>query len=331
MSEKTSYVGVGLFFLIGIGLLYFAYTALWQEDVSQRGYTVEAPFDNLLQLRVGDDVRMAGVKVGTVTATRLQDNKAVAQLSIESQYQIPSDSVASVEMSGLLGNNFVALSMGKASASPIPPGGTVQTQPSVDINRIFQEIGDVAGKIDSTLSGISDAFGGGGDGKGDNPITELSKLIQENAPRINKSLENIEAITTNLAEGKGTIGKLLTEDTAYQDLLRATETINSTASDADTLVNGLNDVVSQLRSGQGTLGELLYDDTIAQELAKTIANVEEFTKKLNNPDSTIGRLLNDDQIYLEAQSTIRKANRTLDSINDAGPISAVGVAINPLF
>jgi len=330
MSEKTSFVGVGLFFLIGIALLYFAYTALWQEDVSDRGYTIEAPFDNLLQLRVGDDVRMAGVKIGTVTATQLKDNKAVAQLSIDSQYQIPSDSVASVEMSGLLGNNFVGLSMGQASASPLAPGATIQTKPSVDINKIFEEIGNVAGKIDSTLSGLSDAFGGA-DGQGDNPITELTQLIQENAPRINKSLENIESITTNLADGKGTIGKLLTEDTAYQDLLRATDTINKTASDADTLVNGLNEVVAQLRSGKGTLGELLYDDTIAQELAQTISNVEEFTTKLNNPDSTLGRLINNDQIYLEAQSTIRKANRTLDSINDAGPISAVGVAINPLF
>jgi len=328
MSDKAQYSGVGLFFIIGLVITYFVYTSLDKAgSASASGYVVEAPFNDLLQLRVGDDVRMSGVKIGTVVKTSLDNGKAVARLSIQDQYQIPSDSVASVSMAGLLGTNFVSIAMGKEYGNPLSPGSSLQTKPSVDINKIFEEVGDVANRIDGALSDIGGMFSG----EGDSLFAEISGLVKDNRGRIGTSLENIEVITTQLREGKGTVGKLLFDDQGYNELMATVGQIQAAAGQADQMLASVQGIVEHVKSGQGSLGELLYGDEIAAELKSTLVNVQEFSARLNDPNSTIGRLLGDDSIYFEVQSVVRKANRTLDSINDSGPISAVGVVTGALF
>ncbi|MEM0966174.1 MAG: MlaD family protein [Verrucomicrobiota bacterium] len=328
MSDKAQYSGVGLFFIVGLVIIYFVYSALNERaGVDSGGYSIEAPFNDLLQLRVGDDVRMSGVKIGTVISTTLQDGKAVAGLTIERQYKIPDDSIASVSMAGLLGTNFVSIEIGKNLSDPLPAGGKITTKDSVDLNKIFDEVGQVANKIDSALTDIGGMFKGDGGGL----FSEINSLISENRTKISTSLTNIELITDQLREGKGTVGKLLFDDQGYNELMATVREIQGAAAQADGMLGSVEDIVNHVKSGQGSLGELLYGDQIAEELKDTIANVRSFTATLNNPDSTIGRLLNDDQIYFEVQTVIQKANRTLDSINDAGPISAVGVVTGALF
>lgn len=328
MSDKAQYSGVGLFFIIGLVIIYFVYTSLDKVgSASADGYIVEAPFNDILQLRVGDGVRMSGVRIGTVVKTSLENGKAVAELSIRDEFEIPRDSVASISMAGLLGTNFVAIQMGEDYGDPVPKGGTIQTKPSVDINKIFEEVGEVANRIDTALTDIGDIFSG----EGDSLLSELSGMIKDNRGRIGSSLENIEVITAQLREGKGTVGKLLFDDEGYKELMAAVSRIQSAAGQADQMLSGVQGVVDHVKSGQGSLGELLYGDQIADELKSTILNVQEFSARLNDPDSTIGRLLSDDTIYFEVQSVVRKASRTLDSINDSGPISAVGVVTGALF
>ena len=328
MSDKAQYSGVGLFFIIGLVITYFVYTSLNKAgSASAEGYPIDAPFNNILQLRVGDDVRMSGVKVGTVIGTSLKEGQAVAKLSIQKQYEIPTDSVASVSMAGLLGTNFVSIEMGKSFSDPLKPGEQIKTKASVDINQIFEEVGAVADRIDGALSDIGGMFSGQGDGL----FAELGGMIKENRGRIGSSLENIEIITTQLSEGKGTVGKLLFEDEGYNELMATVAEIKSAAGQADQMLAGVQGIVDHVKSGEGSLGELLYGDQIANELKSTIANVQEFSARLNDPNSTIGRLLSDDTIYFEVQSVVRKASRTLDSVNDSGPISAVGVVTGALF
>jgi len=329
MSDKAQYSGVGLFFIIGLVIIYFVYTSLNEaSSASASGYPVEAPFDNILQLRVGDDVRMSGVKIGAVVSTSLEKGQAIAGLSIQGKYEIPSDSVASISMAGLLGTNFVSIQMGKDFSDPLKAGSKIETKASVDINMIFDQVGDVANRIDSALSDLGGMFSGEG---GDNLFTEVGALVKDNKTRIGNSLENIEVITAQLRDGKGTVGKLLFEDDGYNEIMSTVGEIKSAAAQADAMLSSVQGIVDHVKSGQGSLGELLYGDQIARELQETIANVKSFSDQLNNPESTIGRLLSDDTIYFEVQTVIQKANRTLDSINDAGPISAVGVATGALF
>jgi phospholipid/cholesterol/gamma-HCH transport system substrate-binding protein len=83
------------------------------------GYAVVANFNSIDGLVVGDDVRIGGVKVGTVTDLTIDQKKyrAVVTMVIRSELKLPIDSIASVVTEGVLGGKYVALTPGKGERS----------------------------------------------------------------------------------------------------------------------------------------------------------------------------------------------------------------------
>lgn len=106
------------------------------------GYEVTARFGQVGGLAVGADVRVAGVKVGTVSALTLDPKSylAVARLSLNGDVQLPADSTAKITSDGLLGGAHVAVAPGGAVENLAPGGQIENTQGSVDL---FGLIGQV--------------------------------------------------------------------------------------------------------------------------------------------------------------------------------------------
>lgn len=99
------------------------------------GYEVVAKFDKVDGLAAGADVRMSGIKIGSVVAQTLdpQTYQAVVHFSVDSAVKLPDDSTARIAAEGLLGGNYVALEPG-GSADMIGPGGEIKyTQGSVSL------------------------------------------------------------------------------------------------------------------------------------------------------------------------------------------------------
>lgn len=103
------------------------------------GYTLYARFDHIDGLDVGADVRMAGVKVGSVTAERIDPKtyQAVVTMDVQNGLQLPRDSSAGVTSSGLLGGKYVSLAAG-GDEKMFAPGQTITiTQGSVSLEQIL--------------------------------------------------------------------------------------------------------------------------------------------------------------------------------------------------
>jgi phospholipid/cholesterol/gamma-HCH transport system substrate-binding protein len=114
--------------------LVFAYSTAGMRSAGG-GYEISAKFDKVDGLNVGADVRMSGIKVGTVTAQSLdpQTYQAVVRFTVASTYQLPADSTARIASEGLLGGNYLALEPGGA-ADMIKAGGQIQyTQGAVSL------------------------------------------------------------------------------------------------------------------------------------------------------------------------------------------------------
>ena len=75
----------------------------------------------------------------------------------------------------------------------------------------------------------------------------------------------------------------------------------------------------------------LSDQKAADDIRASIANIRSVSDKLAKGEGTLGKLINDDSLYNGAVSTVKKVDRTLDNLNDSGPISAVGIAVDALF
>ena len=117
--------------------LFFAYTSSEVRAVS--GYELSARFDRVGSLRNGADVRISGIKVGTVLTESLDPKTflAVVRMTVARTIALPTDTVASISSSGLLGDDFVALEPGNEDEA-IKPGGTIShTQAPMDLQSLI--------------------------------------------------------------------------------------------------------------------------------------------------------------------------------------------------
>lgn len=113
--------------------LAFAYSHSSLRAVS--GYEVLARFDRVDGVSAGTDVRISGIKIGTVIDQRLDPDRylAVVRMSIDPKIKLPADTVAEVASEGLLGGRYLALIPG-GETDMIKPGGEIKfTQSPVDL------------------------------------------------------------------------------------------------------------------------------------------------------------------------------------------------------
>ena len=330
MNNAQQTARVGLFFLLGLALTWVTFETLSGGKIfKNKGYTLIAGFESLKELKEGDEVRMAGVKVGSVEKTRLAGRRAEAVLRIEPDVKIASDATASIVMAGLIGTNYVGLDLGSAGAAPLADGAEIHTKVTPDINTIMTEIGNLGQKLEGALSSFGTSLNG--DGKGGGLFQKLDKLVTDNTVRVDTTLSNLQDITTKLNKGEGTLGKLINDPALHDELLAAVSEIKSTATQAKGFVTDAQGIIAQVKSGKGTLGALVYDETAANDLRTTVANLRAVSDKLAKGEGTLGKLINDDTLYNTAQSTLKKADRAIDGLGDSGPITAVGIVANSLF
>jgi phospholipid/cholesterol/gamma-HCH transport system substrate-binding protein len=125
---------MGAVVLVVAGLfLFFAYTS--SNVRATCGYELVARFNRVDGLANGSDVRMSGIKIGSVVAQRLDPEtfRAEVRLAIDSAIKLPEDTTARIQSDGLLGNTYMVLDPG-GSEEMIPPGGTITyTQDAVNL------------------------------------------------------------------------------------------------------------------------------------------------------------------------------------------------------
>ena len=136
--------------LIAAAFLFYGYSTAGVS--SGNGYNVTAEFSRVDGLTNGSDVRMSGIKIGTVIAQHLdpKNYQAVVDLNLDSNVKIPDDSNAKITSEGLLGSNYVSIVPG-GSETYLADGDEIMfTQGSVDL------MGLIGQALFSTDSGKKD-------------------------------------------------------------------------------------------------------------------------------------------------------------------------------
>ncbi|HAJ57113.1 MAG TPA: hypothetical protein DCL35_05015 [Candidatus Omnitrophica bacterium] len=188
-KSKSFELQVGIF--VFIGLLILSWFVLWIGDfkIIKHGYHVKVSFGFANGIKVGAPLRLAGVDVGEVKEiklTRDDGGKTVVYLTtwLDSEIQIPKDSRAWVNTLGLLGEKYLEVIPGK------------------DYEDIMKE-GDVLVGEDPTSV---------------QEVTDLAKDIALQAKDTLSSLQTTLTSLNGILDGKGTIGKLFTDETLYSDM-----------------------------------------------------------------------------------------------------------------
>jgi phospholipid/cholesterol/gamma-HCH transport system substrate-binding protein len=122
---------------IAVGFMIFVYDATGMRAAG--GYEVVARFDRVDGLARGADVKVSGIKVGTVVEQKLDTERflAIVRMNIDTAVRLPVDTVAQVSSEGLLGGSFVALVPGGEDKT-IAPGGEIRyTQSPVNLVQLL--------------------------------------------------------------------------------------------------------------------------------------------------------------------------------------------------
>jgi phospholipid/cholesterol/gamma-HCH transport system substrate-binding protein len=159
--------------------------------------------------------------------------------------------------------------------------------------------------------------------------------IAELTEQAGAGISDVTAMLADLRAGKGTIGKLLTDEAVYRDLdslISAADrvakniaggkgTLGKFANDPkvydelNASVANLNSITTKLKNGEGSLGQLLNDPALAKSLNATSSNIENLTGKLNRGEGTAGKLLNDDALYQRMDSLTARLDTVLQNLN----------------
>lgn len=149
------------------------------------------------------------------------------------------------------------------------------------------------------------------------PSTRAAAGIADMAAPVSAGVEEATKLIQDIRAGKGTFGKLMTDDTAYREftaLLESAESVVAgvnrgqgtlgklTRDDAayrqlNSALTNLNEMTRRIRAGEGSLGKLLQDDALAKSLSQTANNFDEISAKINKGDGTAAKLINDKALY----------------------------------
>lgn len=330
--RNTLETKLGVFFALTLIVAVILLEMVGVADFFKSGYRIHADFKTAQELKQGDLVKMAGVEIGRVESITLTNGSVRVTMKIKKRdAELRTDSKALIKFAGLMGQNFISLDFGTPGAPVAAEGASLTTAEQPDLSAIMAKLDSAAGDIQGltksfTPDNLAPLFG---------PITDFMK---HNSTNLSAILSDTRAITEQVSNGRGSVGRMLYDETLYNTALSAivglqagTMELKSTVLEAKSMLTNANSIVTQINAGQGTLGRLAKDDTLFRESALAMTNLREILSKMNSGQGTVGKLINDESFYKNAKVSLQKLEKATEGLEDQGPLSVLGIAVQSLF
>jgi phospholipid/cholesterol/gamma-HCH transport system substrate-binding protein len=194
------------------------------------GTTYRARFTDVTGVLPGDDVRIAGVRVGQVTGVSLVDNTiAELSLSVDHSIPIPATVHATIRYRNLVGQRYVALTEGPGGGARLPAGGLIplsQTTPALDLTVLFNGFRPLFTALDpKTVNTLS---------------YEIIQVLQGEGGTVADLLQHTASLASTLADRDQVIGQVITNlDTVLSTLDSHRDALATTIAQLSQFVSGL--------------------------------------------------------------------------------------------
>ena len=282
-------MAVGVFIFLALVIFIIAVLTLGgQNKTFDDTISVKAVFEDVNGLQSGSNVWFAGVKVGTVSAIRINTQSRVeVDMEIEdraTQY-LRKNTMAKIGTDGLIGNRIVVLYGGSGTAS-LAEGDVVAVEKAVGMD-------------------------------------EMMSMLQENNKNLLGITNNFKSISEGLANGEGSIGKLLKDETLANDLNATLAILKRTTVQASAITDNVADYTAMLQRKGSLTNDLVTDTVLFSKLRSSVAQIEDLSRSansivenlkvtsnslqdnLNNPATPVGMLLNDQETAASIRATIK--------------------------
>ena len=323
--KNTLETRLGIFFALAMIAAVVLLELIGGIDGLRGGKRITARFTNVLELKPGDPVKMAGVQIGRVEKLDIVEGRVQATLKLDRRHEVAvrTDSIATVKFLGLLGQNYVAISFGTAGA-PVEEGASLKTEDQPDLSQLMIRLDKATEGVETmTRSFSGESF--------QNLLSPFTDFLKENRERFGSILANVSNVTAQVASGQGTVGKLIYDDALHQSTLATVTNFNQTAESAKVALEQARTLIARVEAGEGTLGMLAKDKALYEETAVAMTNLKEILQKINQGNGSVGKLVNDESLFKNAKLTLQKLDKATEGLEDQGPISVIGMAVGKLF
>lgn len=321
--------------LVGLILLMSGQSGgLFNRKLVLRSY-----FENAAGLKDGAPVTLQGVTIGNVIHVRVvpERNPMPVEVAMRVGYEyagfLHTDSTATIDQAGVLGDSYVDLNSVHASGpapadnAELKAGGAPSIQDVVrNSNESIIQINKLLHKLEPTIDAVNSKHGLVGElindpelarkitliatdlqtitGAVANGQGSLGKLVNDDTlyNRANDAVNRLNKITIALDEGKGSAGKFLKDDALYSNLNAA--------------ANNTNQLVAEINAGKGTLGLLAKDPAFAKKLDDTITRMDGILTSLDDGKGTLGQLMQNRTLYDHADQTLDQAQQLVKAIRE---------------
>lgn len=296
-NRNSQNLKLGIFILLGITIFVLAvYFIGNKQNLFGTNARVFSVFKNVNGLQTGNNVRFAGVNVGTVKdITIVNDTSIVVDMLIseKTMHLIKENTMATVNSDGLVGSMVVNLIPGDSINSPrLNPGDTLESISKIataDMLTTLNTTNENAALLTADLLKITNSIN-----KGEGTIGALIK-DEEMATNIKQSIEGLRK-TTNEASGSihelnkliasvdlenGLMGVLLNDTIAAKNISEVIEDLNQSAEEIRLMTANLHEFSADLKSSEGALNYVINDTTFVNHLDATLKNAEEASKKFD--------------------------------------------------
>lgn len=242
-------VKIGIFTVLGISIFLVGIFIIGsKKNMFGNTYMIYGTFKNVGGLEVGNNIRFAGINVGTVKGIHIVSDTLIrVDMLMQNQVKpfLKIDALASIGSDGLMGDKLVTIVSGSSNEARLLQGGTrIQTVNPVDFDKVIGQFTNVANNAETIM-------------------TELAGMAIQ------------------IRKGDGTISKLLYTD----DLSRS---LQGTAENAEEISKSMAGIALQIRSGYGSIGNLIYTDSFSNGLERTIKTANTAMTTINEAAENFG-------------------------------------------
>ncbi|MBF0494336.1 MAG: MCE family protein [Candidatus Omnitrophica bacterium] len=238
---------VGLFIGIGFFVAFLLVVSIKDFSMMGKHYYLNVVFDFVNGINVNSPVRVAGVSAGEVKNIQVYYDDKVARtriklsMVIKNDFRLEEDSAFRINKLGLLGEQYIEVSPGKAKTF-IQPNATVEGKNPMNVGEEMEKWNELFVSLNFIVQKIKN-----GDGT-------FGKLIVDD-----KLYNDFESVFSKISKGEGTLGKLIADDKVYKNM---------------------DSILTDIKEGKGTIGKLIVEDKIYNEAESAVSDIKENPWKL---------------------------------------------------
>ncbi len=296
---------VGLLSLAAMGILTLLIVLITGNiNIFESNATIYTYMGDAAALTAGAPVNLNGIAVGKVKSIVLsgqKDPQRIVRIEMElPEHQlksIPIDSISSISAANILGTKYINIKSGKSDTT-IRPGQELQSLNTAEFENVVQQGYAVLTSLQGTVERVDKIIGEIQSGKG-----SIGKLLVDDTlyNHFLAIVDEVKQLADALNSNQGTFGKLIYDRELYDDFRK-------TLARTDNLVQGLQE-------GQGTAGKFLKDPALYNEAQKTVADLHKLVEDLNAGKGTAGKLLKSDELHKQMTDLVAKVDLMLDKVN----------------